>query len=108
MNATPQALPAKGTTGVTYNSDKFSMLPRDQVQRAAFEVLSAVQKEPIELQVASIASAFAAYCTKLNLSAHEMYQLARRLNKRQPHHVQANDQSDALTDFIGAKAEGRF
>jgi hypothetical protein len=102
-----QRIPAKGTK-LPFDRDKMSMLNRESVMENAFKAMDAVQTQDLELQVASVATLFAAYVTRLNLSAEGMYQMGRRFMVRQDHHRQANDQSDTLTDFIGGKSEGRF
>lgn len=91
---------------IPFNSDKLYMLPRDKVMVAAFKVLDSIQTEPIEMQLAAISAAFVAYNKLLNRVGKDSWDMGERMMKREPHHIEANNQIDALTDFIAKKASG--
>lgn len=93
---------------IPFDRDKLGMLPRDKIMEASFRALDAIQNDKAEMQMATVASLFAAFTERLNLSPQEMFNMGKRMMRRQPNHTQANDHIDALTDFIGAKAEARI
>lgn len=96
--------PPKSMTRLPFDRDKMAMLPRDKIMEATFRAMDGVQNDKLELQMAAVSSLFAAYCERLALDPQAMYLMGKRMIRREPNHVQANDQIDALTTFVGAKA----
>ena len=100
--------PPKSMIRIPFDRDKLGMLARDKIMEASFRALDTIQNDKMELQVATVAALFAAFTERLNLNPQDTFLMGKRMMRREPNHRQANDHIDALTDFIGAKAEARI
>lgn len=89
-----------------FDRDRLNMVPRDAAMTKAFEMLNAVQGEKMELQVAAVSALFAAYTSRLRLDPYGAFHLGQKIQRPERFHREANNQQDALEDFIGLRAQG--
>lgn len=89
-----------------FSRDRLFLVPRDEVAKGAMALLDKNQQEAPEIQMASVAMLFAAWCRRLRVSPHEMHELGLKLVAPQDFHHKGNIQAEVLRDFAGIRMAG--
>ncbi len=95
------------TKGVRpFSRDRLHMLPRDVAARGAMVLLNAIQDEPPEVAMASVAVLFACWCARVGMDPHDAHSLGVRMMRPERFHRKADIQMEVLRDFAGLRLVG--
>jgi len=90
------------------DTDRLSMVPREEAIRLAYEALFPVQNEdPPEPMVAAIAVLFAVVCQKLGLAPEQIPHMGVRMLRDQANHDKCNKARQSLADFATIRIAGK-
>lgn len=89
-----------------FSRDRLKLVSRDKAAEGAMLVLDRIQTAPPEVQVASVGILFAAWCKRLGLDPHDIYQQGVKMMTPEFGHRTANIHLEVLRDFAGIRLAG--
>jgi hypothetical protein len=89
-----------------FSRDRLSLVSRDLSAEGAMRMLDVIQTHRPEVQVAGAALLFAAWCHRLGLDPHDLWQQGMKMMKPQPGHHKGNINVEVLRDFAGIRLAG--
>lgn len=89
-----------------FSRDRLKLISRDKAAEGAFAILDKLQQAGPEVQVASVAILFAAWCKRLTLDPHDIYQQGMKMLAPEFGHHKANLHLETLRDFAGIRMAG--
>lgn len=89
-----------------FSRDRLSLVSRDSCAEGAMKCLDQIQNATPEQQVGAVSVLFAAWCKRLRLDPHAMYQLGVKMIDPEFGHQKANLHLETLRDFAGIRLAG--
>jgi hypothetical protein len=89
-----------------FSRDRLKLVSRDLSAEGAMAMLDRIQTHPPEVQVAAVTILFAAWCRRLGLDAHDLWQQGVTMMEPQIGHQKGNIHLEVLRDFAGIRLAG--
>lgn len=89
-----------------FSRDRLKLVSRDKAAEGAMAQLDRVQQAAPEVQMASVAILFAAWCKRLGCDPHDIYSQGVKMLTPEFGHHKANLHLETLRDFAGIRMAG--